>query len=99
MSDKERNFIPNISIKAEQVLIGSVLLGLKPIADVKPQGFYVDLHKDIFNVAAQLFTAGQPIDLAAIIENCVKSKVFDKAEDAKLYLDALVNMAEQSAES
>lgn len=67
MPDKEFEKLPPQSIEAEQSVLGSLLLDKKAIvkiADIlKPDDFYRDVHKIIYETMLELFEKNEPIDI------------------------------------
>lgn len=74
--------LPN-NIEAEQSVIGSLLLDKNSIAQVletlKPDDFYRDAHKIIYESVIELYTKYTPIDMVTLIDNL---RARDKLEAA-----------------
>ncbi len=65
-----REYVPPHNIEAEQSLLGSIFLdkdAIIKIADsVRPEDFYVDQHRRIFESMLDLFRRREPIDLLSL---------------------------------
>lgn len=66
----QNNFVPPHNLDAERSVLGSVLIdkdALIKISDVvKPQDFYHDSHKNIYQAMVDLFDKRSPIDLVTL---------------------------------
>ena len=64
--------IPPHSIEAEQSVLGSMLLDREAVAvaadGLKPEDFYLDAHKEIFDAMVEIFDRGEPVDLVTVVE-------------------------------
>lgn len=60
------------SREAEQSVVGAMLLDMQCIPDVmsicKSDDFYIDRHKELFDMATELYNLGKPIDIVTIQE-------------------------------
>src|SRR3989338_9333904 len=58
------------NLDAERALLGAILLTPESIHDVsaniKPESFYADKHREIFRAIMEVFMKGDPIDTVAI---------------------------------
>lgn len=86
--------LPPQNIEAEQSVLGSVLLdkdAIIKIADlVRPEDFYRDDHRQIFEVMLKLLDKRMPIDVVTVSEELEKAGQFDSVGGAT-YLTELVN--------
>lgn len=64
--------IPPQNIEAEQSTLGSMLIDRdaisKAIETLRPEYFYKDAHRIIFQVIVELFEKGEPVDLITVTE-------------------------------
>lgn len=64
--------IPPQNLEAEQGVLGSMLLDRDAIAKVieliRPEDFYRDAHRRIFETIADLFERGEPVDLITVTD-------------------------------
>src|SRR3989344_9280408 len=91
--------VPPHSEEAEQSVLGSILIDKDAISVVseviKPEDFYNDTNKIIYESMLELFENRKPIDLLTLSEILKKKKVFDKVGSA--YLMDLVNIVPTAA--
>lgn len=92
--------LPPQSIEAEQSVLGSLLLDKKAIvkiADIlKPDDFYRDVHKMIYQAMLKLFEKNEPIDLMTISNILQEKKQLEKIGGSS-YLTELVNSVPTAA--
>lgn len=97
---KEIDKLPPQSIEAEQSALGSLLLDKKAIvkiADIlKPDDFYRDVHKIIYEVILELFEKNEPIDIMSV-SNRLEEKKTLKNIGGSSYLTELVNSVPTAA--
>jgi replicative DNA helicase len=64
--------IPPHSIEAEQSVLGAMLLDREAIisasGQIKPEDFYRDSHREVFEAVMELFEKGEPVDLVTLTE-------------------------------
>jgi replicative DNA helicase len=64
--------IPPHSIEAEQSVLGAMLLDREAIITaseyIKPEDFYKDSHREVYEAVMQLFDKGEPVDLVTLSE-------------------------------
>ncbi len=62
--------IPPNNIEAEKALIGAIMLKPEVMhdvsADIRPESFYADKHREIYRAILEIFTKGDPIDLLSV---------------------------------
>ncbi|MDF2567989.1 MAG: dnaB, partial [Oscillospiraceae bacterium] len=84
------------NLEAEQSVLGSLLLEPSNIAKtleyIKPECFFREQHRGIFNVILRMFSAGTAIDFVTVLEEVTKSHIFDTPASAKVYLAQLMEM-------
>jgi replicative DNA helicase len=98
--EKEFEKLPPQSIEAEQAILGSLLLDKKAIvkiADIiKPEDFYRDVHKMIYETMLELFEKNEPIDIMT-----VSNRLEEKDDLGKIggstYLTTLINTVPTAA--
>src|SRR3989304_3717294 len=64
--------VPPHNLEAEQSILGSMLLERDAIARVvelvRPEDFYRDAHRRIFETIAELFDRGEPADIVSVTD-------------------------------
>ena len=92
--EKEFDKLPPQSIEAEQSVLGSLLLSKKAIikiADlIKPEDFYRDTHRFIFETMLELFEKNEPIDVLTVSTRLEAKDQLEKIGGSS-YLTTLVN--------
>lgn len=92
--------IPPQNLAAEQSVIGSMLLDknavVKVIEMLRPESFYRDAHRYIYESVIELFDRGEPVDLVTVTENLRKSGKLD-AVGGSVYVADLLNSVPTSA--
>ncbi len=100
MVNEKFDKLPPQSIEAEQSVLGSILLDKKAIvkiADIlKPDDFYRDVHKFIFETMLELFEKNEPIDLMSVSNRLEEKKQLEKLGGSG-YLTELVNSVPTAA--
>lgn len=74
MSDSPRTNrslrVPPHNIEAERALLGAVILKPEAMhdvsADIRPESFYTDKHREIYRAIFEIFKKGDPIDLLSV---------------------------------
>ena len=92
--EKEFDKLPPQSIEAEQSVLGSLLLSKKAIikiADlIKPEDFYRDNHRFIYETMLELFEKNEPIDVLTVSTRLEAKNLLEKIGGSS-YLTTLVN--------
>tara|TARA_B100001179_G_scaffold233080_1_gene228987 strand:+ start:1382 stop:2743 length:1362 start_codon:yes stop_codon:yes gene_type:complete len=92
--------VPPQNIEAEQALLGSIMLnplGLTEVLDtVNEDDFYVQKHKVIFRIMADLARVGDPIDLIAISEKMRTLNLVEQSGGIS-YLNEIANTVPSAA--
>lgn len=83
------------SLEAEQTVIGSVLIDAATVLPVvierlKPECFYNDKHKQIFNIMVRMFTNNETVDIITVGNEAYETGVFETSVMAKTYLKGLM---------
>src|SRR6185369_17752146 len=75
--------VPPQSLDSERALLGSLLLKPDAIHDVadliKPDSFYAEKHRLIFDVMRELQDRGEPIDQLTIAERLQNKSLLERA--------------------
>ena len=100
MAKEEFDKLPPQSIEAEQSVLGSLLLDKKAvvkIADIlKPDDFYRDVHKMIYETMLELFEKNEPIDIMTVSNRLEEKDGLEKI-GGSAYLTTLVNFVPTAA--
>lgn len=92
--------IPPQNLEAEQSVLGSMLLDRDAIARVvealRPEDFYRDLHRTIFQAMLELFERGEPVDLITVTNKLATAGKLDDVGGAT-YLASLPNTVPTAA--
>ena len=85
------------SLETEQSILGSILIDYEVIATVletvKPEMFYIDQHRALFNIMVQMFSSGTTkADIVTVLNEAVAQRIFETAAEGRVYLANLVNM-------
>jgi replicative DNA helicase len=92
--------IPPQNLAAEQSVIGSMLLDknavIRVIESLRPDSFYRDAHRFIYEAVLELFDRGEPVDLVTVTEALRKSGKLD-AVGGSVYIADLINSVPTSA--
>lgn len=84
------------SLEAEQSILGAALLDAGCVAQliglVRPEYFFREQHRRLFEVIAQKFTLGETIDIITIMEAAVREEIFSSSEETKVYLTQLAQL-------
>ncbi len=92
-----RDCLP-FNLEAEQSVLGSILVDSKCLPEVfdyitSPDSFYKEVHKKLFSIISVMFASNKPIDFVTVLDEAISDKkLFESAEDARLYLTQLVEM-------
>jgi replicative DNA helicase len=76
-TDKSSLLLPPQHIEAEQYVLGAILLENEALAKaqeiIKPEDFYRDAHRRIYNSMLSLFSSHEPIDIITLTEHLRKN--------------------------
>ena len=96
MSDPTINRIPPQSLESERALLGALLLKpdvLHDVADsVRPESFYAEKHRIIYEAMRELSERGEPIDLLSLSERLTGNGNLERI-GGRAYLAELVGSA------
>ncbi len=91
-TDKEMPY----SLEAEQTILGAILIDQSVISNIlekiKPECFYNEQHRQLFNIMLRMFTSGIKSDIVTVLNEAVREHIFETAQEGRNYLAALVNM-------
>lgn len=84
------------NLEAEQSILGAILIDASCIGSalnyIKPDCFYQEQHKKLFTIILTMYTSGEPVDYVTVYNHSLEEKIFDNAEEAKIYLARLMEM-------
>ncbi len=85
------------SLESEQSVLGAILAESDIIASVletvKPEMFYIDQHRALFNIMVQMFATGSSkADIVTVLNEAVAQHIFETPAEGRTYLANLVNM-------
>lgn len=83
------------SLEAEQTVLGGVLIDAQKalptvIETLKPECFYNDIHKQIFNIMVRMFTNNETVDIVTVGNEAYETGVFETSVMAKTYLKGMM---------
>ena len=88
------------SLEAEQAVLGSILIDSRCAAQVisalKPDDFYTELNKGIYEVICSMFNFARPIDAVTVLDEMKLQGVFN-AQTSQSYLVELMNVTPTAA--
>lgn len=83
-------------LKAEQSVIASIIVDPsaipKVIGKIKPDYFYNENLKKIYNVIMGMFSSGSPVDAVTVSNECEKLHIFENREESNRYFMELINL-------
>lgn len=84
------------SLEAEQTILGAILTDPDVLSTVlekvKPDCFFNDQHKALFQIIVQMFTSGEKADVITVLNASMQRHLFDTPQEGRAYLAALINM-------
>ncbi|HEX7714547.1 MAG TPA: replicative DNA helicase [Bacillota bacterium] len=100
MSDATLDRVPPQNIEAERSTLGSMMLEKEAIYKgsevLRPEDFYREAHRVIFEVVTQLANKGEPVDIITVSEELKRREMLDKIGGVA-YLTALANSVPTAA--
>lgn len=88
------------SLEAEQAVLGSILIDSRCAAQVisalKPDDFYTELNKGIYEVICSMFNFARPIDAVTVLDEMKLQGIFN-AQSSQSYLVELMNVTPTAA--
>ena len=92
--------IPPQNMESEQALLGSIMLRPEALIDImdilRPEAFYTDKHKTIFEAMVSLYNKREPIDLLTLSSKLKESGDLDRIGGMS-YLTEIVNTVPSSS--
>jgi len=92
--------VPPHNLEAEQSILGSMLLERDAIARVvelvRPEDFYRDAHRRIFETIAELFDRGEPADIVSVTDRLRARGILDDVGGAA-YVTSLLHSVPTAA--
>ena len=92
--------IPPQNLDAEKSLLGAILISEEALPDIteilKPQDFYDERHRHIYNAMWNLYERHQPVDLLTVRDQLKRKKLTEKA-GGSAYLSELANFVPTAA--
>jgi replicative DNA helicase len=92
--------IPPNNIDSERALLGSIMLRPEAIHEImdiiKPEAFYAEKHRIIFQSMSELFGKSEPIDLLTLSARLTEKNQLEQINGTN-YLTELVNLVPSSA--
>ena len=89
MADLEHIDLP-YSLEAEQTALGAALVHPEVVGTVmekiKPEYFYVEQHRKLFNIIGRLFTTTNDVEIVTVLDKAMSEHVFDTSEEGRTYL-------------
>ncbi len=88
------------SIEAEQAVLGSMLIDARCIPDVidklRPESFYLDKNREIYEIIYSMFTYSQTIDPVTVLDRMKAMGVYDE-ETSRSYILQLMDITPTAA--
>jgi replicative DNA helicase len=88
------------SLEAEQAVLGAILIDSRCTAQVisvlKPDDFYTDLNKGIYEVIASMFNFAKPIDAVTVLDEMKLQGIYNP-QSSQSYLVELMNVTPTAA--
>lgn len=84
------------SLEAEQSVLGAALLDAGCVSQlvslVRPEYFFREQHRRLFEIITQKFTLGETIDIITVLEAAIREEIFENPEETKVYLTGLAQI-------
>jgi replicative DNA helicase len=91
--------LPPQALDMEEAVLGAMLLeksALDVLDSLRPEDFYVESHKVIYQAIQELFVAGSPVDMRTVVNQLRKSGTLDKIEGT-FYIAELTSKVSSAA--
>jgi len=83
--------VPPHNMRAEESVLGAMLLSREAIADVveilDPEHFYKPAHSHLYDAVTSLYAAGEPVDAVTVAEELKRAGLLDEVGGAAVLLD------------
>lgn len=98
MNVKEK--VPPQNLEAEKAILGAIMIDRDAMLDIsgflRPEHFYKEAHKEIYDAALSLYQDGEPVDLVTVGELLKRRKLLDAA-GGRAYLGELTGAVVSTA--
>ena len=98
MNVKEK--VPPQNLEAERAILGAIMIDRDAMLDIsgflRPEHFYKEAHKEIYDAALSLYQDGEPVDLVTVGELLKRRKLLDAA-GGRAYLGELTGAVVSTA--
>ncbi|MBR6503888.1 MAG: replicative DNA helicase [Firmicutes bacterium] len=92
--------VPPQNLEAERAILGAIMIDRDAILNVsdilRPEHFYKEAHKEIYDAALTLYRDGEPVDLVTVGEMLKRRKMLDPA-GGRAYLGELTGAVVSTA--
>ena len=92
MDNLSMNELPH-SLEAEQTVLGALLMEPDTISTamnyLKPESFYISMHKELFAIIIRLFTMGVNSDIITVLNEAEKINLFENSKVGREYLTTM----------
>lgn len=96
----ENGKLPPQAVELEEAVLGALMLekdALSEVIDIlKPEAFYKESHKKIFEAIQELFSASEPVDILTVTQKLRKNATLDYV-GGPYYISQLSNRVSSSA--
>jgi replicative DNA helicase len=83
--------VPPNNLRAEESVLGAMLLSREAIADVvevlEPEHFYKPAHAHLFDAVISLYSAGEPVDAVTVAEELQRAGLLEEVGGPAVLLD------------
>ena len=100
MPDFEQINMP-YSLEAEQTILGAILIDSDSLGvvleSIKPECFYVQQHRALFSIMANMAASGSHVDVITVLDKAVASHIFETPTEGRNYLANLAEIVPSTA--
>ncbi len=83
------------SLEAEQSVIGAIMIDTDALSTamnyLKPESFYIAMHRELYSIITHNFALGVKSDVITVLDEAVRSGVFENSAAGKEYLFSISN--------
>ncbi|MGN1137568.1 MAG: replicative DNA helicase [Oscillospiraceae bacterium] len=83
------------SLEAEQSVIGAIIIDTDALSTamnyLKPESFYIAMHRELYSIITHNFALGVKSDVITVLDEAVRSGVFENSASGKEYLFSISN--------
>ena len=98
--DADYTRIPPHHQEAEQSILGALLIDRNALSEIsgrlKPEAFYLEKHKEIYEAILKLYEDSQPVDIITVSDHLTRRGTLEKVGDLE-YLGHLANSVPTTA--